>query len=87
MIWLAASTHIDHVKCGRALDLVKQANLEPIRAADVVTNPALGRNWLVVKNWNERARYETKSHQKGKKLYTAISDDPNGVMQWIRSHW
>ncbi len=69
------------------LDLVKQANLEPSRAADVVTTPALGRNWLVVKDWNERARYETKSHQKAKKLYTAISDNPNRVMQWIRSHW
>jgi HEPN domain-containing protein len=69
------------------LELVKQANLEPVRAADVVANPALGKNWLVVKDWNERARYETKSHQKARKLYSAITDSPNGVMQWIMSHW
>ena len=69
------------------LELVKQANLEPLRAADVVANPALGRNWLIVKDWSERARYETKSHQKAKKLYSAITDSSNGVMQWIRSHW
>jgi hypothetical protein len=25
--------------------------------------------------------------EKAKKLYTAITDSPNGVMQWIRSHW
>jgi hypothetical protein len=69
------------------LDLVKQADLESIRATDALTNHDLGKNWLVVKDWNERARYETNSHQRATKLSTAITDNPNGVMQWIRSHW
>ena len=69
------------------LELVKQANLEPNRAADVAANPALSKNWLVVKDWNESARYETSSHQRARKLYAAITDNPNGVMQWIRAHW
>lgn len=40
------------------LELVKQANLEPIRAADAVANPALGKNWLVVKDWNDTRRLD-----------------------------
>jgi HEPN domain-containing protein len=69
------------------LDLVKMANLEGARAADAAANPALGRNWLVVKDWSEKARYNTTSHQKAKKLYDAITDNANGVMQWIRVRW
>jgi hypothetical protein len=26
-------------------------------------------------------------NQKAKKLYAAIADKPDGVMQWIRAHW
>jgi hypothetical protein len=69
------------------LELVKQANLETTRTVDVGANQSLGKNWLVVKDWNERARYETWSHLKAKKLYAAITDNLNGVMQWIRAHW
>jgi HEPN domain-containing protein len=68
-------------------DLVKQADLEASRLADARANPDLLKNWLVVKDWSERARYETKSHQSAKKLYAAITDNPNGVMKWIRIHW
>ena len=69
------------------LHLVKMADLEGARAADAVANPALGKNWLVVKDWSEKARYNTTSHQKAKKLYNAITDTTNGVMQWIRARW
>jgi hypothetical protein len=68
-------------------ELVHLAGLEAILAADVAANPALLKNWLVVKDWTERSRYRTTSHQKAKRLYRAITDNPNGVMQWIRAHW
>ena len=70
-----------------ALDLVKLASLETTRAADAAANPALSQNWFVVKDWSEKARYQTTSHHKAKKLYAAITDKPNGVMPWIRAHW
>jgi hypothetical protein len=69
------------------LDLVKLADLEAVRAADSVANTALGKNWMVVKDWSEVARYRTTSHQKAKKLYDAITDNTNGVMQWIKVRW
>jgi HEPN domain-containing protein len=69
------------------LDLVKMAGLETTRATDAAANPRLARNWQVVKDWSEKARYQTTSHQKAKKLHDAITDHTNGVMQWIRAHW
>jgi hypothetical protein len=69
------------------LDLVKLAGLEAARAADTIGNPGLGKSWLVVKDWSEKARYLATSHQKAKRLYAAITDSPNGVMQWIRARW
>jgi len=69
------------------MELVKQAGLATTRVADAAANPALHKNWLAVKDWNEKSRYETTSHQKAKRLYAAITDKPNGVMQWIRARW
>lgn len=69
------------------LDLVRLAGLEAKKAADEAANKMFYRYWLVVKDWSEVSRYQTTRHSAAKKLYTAITNSPNGVMQWIRSHW
>jgi HEPN domain-containing protein len=69
------------------LELVKLAGLEARRATDIAANPVLAKNWLIAKDWTEKTRYQSASHQKAKKLYAAITDHPNGVMSWIRIHW
>ena len=68
-------------------ELVKLAGLEPRRAADIAANSVLHNHWLTLKDWSEKARYQTTSQQKAKKLYQAITDKTNGGMQWIRVHW
>jgi hypothetical protein len=68
-------------------ELVKLADLKDARDADADANPSLGRNWLVVKDWGEKSRYQTTPHQKAKKLYNAIADEADGVMQWFRARW
>jgi len=68
-------------------ELVKLADLEGMRKTDTAANPALGKNWLIVKDWSEKSRYQSASHQKAKKLYNAITDNVNGVMQWIKARW
>src|SRR5262249_33610093 len=62
-------------------ELVKLAGLETVRKIAMTTDLALGRNWLIAKDWSERSRYQTVSHQKAKKLYNAITDASHGVMQ------
>lgn len=69
------------------LALVELAGLEAAREADARANPAFRRNWQFVKDWSERARYSPTTHQKAKKLYSAITDTANGVMPWIRNRW
>jgi HEPN domain-containing protein len=69
------------------VELVKMAGLEAARTADSAANPSLGKNWMVTKDWSETARYKTTSHQKAKKLYDAIANNVDGVMQWIRVRW
>jgi HEPN domain-containing protein len=68
-------------------ELVKLAGLETTRVAEMAANLALRDNWSVAKDWSEKVRYQTISHQKAKRLYRAITDNTNGVMQWIRVHW
>ena len=67
--------------------LLKQAGLKGLLDADMTANPALGNNWLTVRDWIETARYEDSSEVVANELYSAITDTPNGVMQWIRAHW
>lgn len=68
-------------------ELVKLAALEAPRATDISANAALGSNWLIVANWNERSRYQMKSQPEAEALCNAIADNVNGVMQWIRARW
>jgi HEPN domain-containing protein len=69
------------------LELVKLADLEGVRITDMAANPVLEKNWLVVEDWSENARYQAASYQMARKLYKAITDNRNGVMGWIRAHW
>jgi len=68
-------------------ELVKLAGLEAARGADTAANAALGVNWLIVKNWTEKSRYQMKTQPEAQGLYNAIADNANGVMQWIRVRW
>jgi hypothetical protein len=69
------------------LTLVRLAGLEPARAADAAANPALAQNWLIVKDWSERSRYERHSQVKAQKMIDAVTDAVNGVLPWIKVHW
>ena len=50
-------------------------------------NPALGINWQVSKDWNERSRYDQQTEAQARRLYEAVTDSANGVLQWIKTHW
>jgi hypothetical protein len=69
------------------LKLVKLADLRVALDADINSNPALGLNWDVVKDWDERSRYQRHSQAKAQKLIDAITDGANGVLPWIKARW
>ena len=50
-------------------ELVKLAGLESTRGLGVSANPSLGLNWLIVKDWNEAARYARWTETEARELY------------------
>ena len=69
------------------VELVKLAGLEATRLTDTAARPTLGKNWLTVKDWDEKARYEAATYLKAKRLYAAITNIPDGVMPWLKARW
>jgi len=69
------------------LDLVRLAELEVDRAADIAVNPARKTNWNLTNDWSESSRYERHAQLKAQKLYDAITDPNSGVLPWIKAHW
>ena len=67
--------------------LVKLADLEGNRKADIAANSILANYWGIASQWNEKSRYQTKTRAEAEGLYDAIADNANGVMKWIRIHW
>lgn len=68
-------------------DLLTLAGLEPALDLDTAANPALFRNWAATKDWTETSRYEQRTQLEAQGLYDAISNIPDGVLQWLRGHW
>jgi hypothetical protein len=44
-------------------------------------------NWGITKLWSVAARYESRSETEARNLYSAITDEPDGVLIWIRNYW
>ncbi|MBI4580558.1 MAG: HEPN domain-containing protein [Planctomycetes bacterium] len=49
--------------------------------------PGLKRNWNIVQDWNEAARYERKSPKDAQDLYGAVADRDHGVLAWLQRYW
>jgi HEPN domain-containing protein len=68
--------------------LVVQAGVQMIFQAARTADPDLEVNWTIVKDWDEKARYERKrSRAQAQGLYDAITDSVHGVLTWIKLHW
>jgi hypothetical protein len=67
--------------------LAKLAGLDAQLGATIGANPSFAGYWGVAKDWAETSRYEQKTQVEAESLYTAISDNADGVLQWIRTHW
>jgi HEPN domain-containing protein len=68
-------------------ELLKLADLKPTLEADTATNAAFATNWTTAKDWEETDRYEQKTQAEAQALSDAITNDPNGVLPWIRIPW
>jgi hypothetical protein len=70
--------------------LLKTASLDTMLGIDRKANALLNANWLIVKEWKEDCRYETrgsKSTTDTSRLIQAITDVSDGVLTWIKQRW
>jgi HEPN domain-containing protein len=68
-------------------ELVRLAGLTAQFGMDRGLNPRLEDFWIVTKDWKETSRYERRTKLEARDLYTAVSNNPDGVFRWIQSHW
>ena len=66
---------------------VKLADFKTQRDADAAANPALDRNWPIVRSWTETSRYARATESQARLLFAAISHPAHGVLPWIMRHW
>ena len=70
------------------VDLVELARLKlPLQLDSTPAPNALSINWSIVKNWNERTRYEPKTEYEARRLFQAVTDNSSGVFPWIKTRW
>lgn len=67
--------------------LIKAAGLRRALDEDLEKDSDLEVNWALVKDWNEKSRYEKNTETKAQNLYDAITDKKHGVLQWISRRW
>jgi len=45
-------------------------------------------NWAVAKDWSETTRYDPVIEEtKVKDFFEAITNDPSGVLEWLKNLW
>jgi HEPN domain-containing protein len=67
--------------------LVEVAGLGLQRKSDAASNSALGSNWLIAKDWDEKARYQHWTEPQAREMISAVTDTKSGVLPWIKGHW
>jgi HEPN domain-containing protein len=68
--------------------LVKTAGLLAARTVAFDADDQLEVNWSTVKDWSSESRYDPAvPKKKASDIIDAISDDPHGVMLWLKQHW
>jgi hypothetical protein len=71
----------------KLLDLIEISGLKDVHLDLLKNNAGFAGFWGVAKEWTEAARYQQRTEVEAKDLYEAITNDPNGVLPWIRTNW
>lgn len=68
-------------------ELIKLAGLTTELNARLAASAAFVGHWGTATQWKETSRYEAKSEVEARSLIEAITNDPDGVLRWIRNYW
>jgi len=67
--------------------LVRTAELGPELDKKIKKFPEFAINWAIVKDWNEKSRYEKHTKKEAEDFYSAVISKTDGVFEWIKQHW
>jgi hypothetical protein len=67
--------------------LVNLSGLTDELNTQLASNPSFVGNCGITTEWKVTDRYELKTEAEAKALFTAITEDPNGVLKWIMNYW
>ena len=68
-------------------ELIRLADLRTQLDLDMGANPQFGVNWSYATKWKEISRYQVFVEFDARRLYQAVTEDPNHVFPWIKTHW
>ncbi len=67
--------------------LATSAAVASAAAAGGPSSGAFTRYWGTVLSWKVESRYQPKTEAEARGLHEAITQDPDGVLPWIKSFW
>lgn len=67
--------------------LAKLAELEPLLQMNGEQDPYFDKNWALVREWSEQARYRVIEEPESRRIINAIIERKHGVMPWIKRFW
>lgn len=68
--------------------LLQLSGVGHLHAAEAKRSSAFQTNWLVVKDWSEKVRYDLSTAEKvARDMYAAVTDLSDGVLPWLKKHW
>ena len=65
-------------------ELVRIADLEQSRLERANLSAEFKGNWDLVQSWSEQSRYRRQNAESAQTLLSALMDQRNGVMKWIK---
>jgi len=72
-------------------DLTKLIGLAGLRSdlqSRISSVPDFAINWAIVKDWSVQERYTVSVEpEQAENLISAINDNKNGVLTWLRTSW
>jgi hypothetical protein len=67
--------------------LIALADLQGSLRNRSAVRPGFQSNWETVSRWTVESRYQHWARREAIGLYRAVTDVPDGVLEWIRAYW
>ena len=71
----------------KLIELIGVAQLTNSHNDLLKKNSSFRSYWTIAEDWTEASRYQQQTESGARAIYKAITDDPNGILPWIRTHW